>query len=140
MEQRMSLITLGVADVARARAFYERLGWRASSASMAEIAFFQIGGCALALYPHTRLSEDTGLGGVQPTPGGITLAYNTRTRVEVDSLLEEALQAGARLLKSPKEMPWGGYTAYFADPDGHTWEISWVPQFAVREDGTIQLP
>jgi uncharacterized protein len=140
MEQRLSLITLGVADVARARAFYERLGWHASSASVAEIAFFQVGSCVLGLYSQAQLSLDSALAETPPAPGGITLAYNTRAKEEVDVLLEEALRAGACLLAAPREMPWGGYTAYFADLDGHPWEISWVPQFPVLEDGSLRVP
>lgn len=137
-EQRITLLTLGVADVGRARAFYERLGWKASAASQESIAFFQIGGSALALYPQANLSRDTGL--ERPGAGGVTLAYNTRSREEVDRLVAEACAAGGKLLRSAHETAWGGYVAYFTDPDGHPWEITYVEQFVPDEDGSMTLP
>jgi len=140
MEQRISLITLGVADIAAARAFYEKLGWTASGASMDEVVFFDMGGMIFGLYGQSDLSSDSGLMERAPVPGGITLAYNTRSRGEVDRLMDVVEAAGARVLKAPADMPWGGYVGYFADPDGHPWEISWVPQFPVREDGSIEIP
>ena len=140
MEQRISLVTPGVADVAKARAFYERLGWTASSASMDEVVFFDMGGMIFGLYAQSELSKDSGLTDQTPSPGGITLAYNTRSHEEVDHLMGVVEDAGATVLKQPVEMPWGGYVGYFADPDGHPWEISWVPQFPVLEDGRIEIP
>ncbi|MBT4932088.1 MAG: VOC family protein [Rhodospirillaceae bacterium] len=140
MEQRISLVTLGVANVATARAFYERLGWTASSASMDEVVFFDMGGWMFGLYGQSNLSKDSGLTENKPVPGGITLAYNTRSREEVDHFMDEVKEAGATILASPVEMPWGGYVGYFADPDGHPWEISWVPHFPILEDGRLEIP
>jgi len=140
MEQRLSLVTLGVADVAAARAFYEKLGWTASGASMDEVVFFDMGGMIFGLYGQSDLSKDSGLTGETPIPGGITLAYNTRSRDEVDHFMGVVEDAGATILTPPADTPWGGYVGYFADPDGHPWEISWVPQFPVLEDGSIEIP
>lgn len=139
MDQRVTLITLAVSDVAAARAFYERLGWKPwTGLESAEIAFFQCGGLVVALYGAEALAADTGLR--DPRPGGMTLAVNVRQRAEVDSGLAAALAAGGTLLKPAEEKPWGGYVGYFADPDGHPWEVSWVPQFPLTEDGSLILP
>ncbi len=138
MEQRVSLITLGVKDVAAARAFYERLGWTASSNE--QVVFFDIGGWMLGLYGQSALSKDSGLTDKHPVPGGITLGYNTRTRDEVDHFMGAVEEAGATILNAPVEMPWGGYVGYFADPEGHPWEISWVPFFPIQEDGSLEIP
>ncbi|MGA8160820.1 MAG: VOC family protein [Acidobacteriaceae bacterium] len=140
MEQRLSLITLGVADLERSRQFYERLGWCASSASSDAIAFYQLAGIALALYPRADLAKDAHLPAEGQGFGGMTLAFNTRTRSEVDTLLAEAQAAGARILKPAEEAFWGGYSGYFADPDGYPWEVAWNPGFTVAEDGTVLLP
>jgi uncharacterized glyoxalase superfamily protein PhnB len=140
MEQRISIITLGVASVPASRAFYERLGWKASGAGGDAIAFFQTGGSILALYGRADLIKDVR---VSPEPignGSVSLAVNVRRREEVDAVLAEAVRAGARLLKPAQETFWGGYHGYFADPDGHPWEIAWNPSFAIREDGSIVLP
>lgn len=138
-EQRMTMLTLGVTDLGRARRFYESLGWRASGASQGDVVFFQTGGSAIALYRQENLSADLGLEAA-PRPGGVTLAYNTRSRAEVDALMAEAEAAGARVLKPPHEMAWGGYVGYFADPDGHAWEIAYVESFLPGADGSIVLP
>ena len=140
MEQRLSLITLGVADLARSRRFYEQLGWRPSSASTAAIAFYQLAGIALALYPRSDLARDARLPEDGHGFGGITLAFNTRTRQEVDTLLAEARSAGARILKPAEEASWGGYSGYFADPDGYPWEVAWNPSFPIDADGSMRLP
>jgi catechol 2,3-dioxygenase-like lactoylglutathione lyase family enzyme len=140
MEQRLSLITLGVADVARSRRFYEALGWRASGASQPdEVAFFQLGGIALALWRRAELARDAGVPDGSGF-GGVALAHNTRTRGEVDAVLDEARAAGARILKPAGETFWGGYAGYFADPDGHPWEVAWNPHFPLRPDGGLRLP
>ncbi len=141
MEQRLSLVTLGVADVAASRAFYERLGWTASAASQEGIAFFKAGGAVLALYGRRALAEDARLpdapaGGF----GGIALAHNVRSREEVDTVLAAAVTAGGRLLAPAEEAFWGGYSGYFADPDGYPWEVAWNPGFPLAEDGSIELP
>jgi uncharacterized protein len=143
MEQRLSLVTLGVADLARSRRFYEEgLGWRASGASTGEVAFFQLGGIALALWGREALAEDARLPGPGPGGGfgGIALAHNVRTREEVDAVLARARAAGGRVLRPGEDASWGGYTGYFADPDGHLWEVAWNPHFTLREDGGLQLP
>jgi predicted lactoylglutathione lyase len=140
VQQRLSLVTLGVTDVARSRRFYERLGWQASPASVESTVFFALGGgMVLALWGRAELAADAGLadgGGF----GGIALAYNTRTRAEVDALLESARAAGGRLLRPARDTEWGGYNGYFADPDGHPWEVAWNPHWTLREDGRIELP
>ena len=140
MEPRVSLVTLGVANLARSRAFYERLGWRVSSASSDAIVFFQAGGMALALYPRADLAKDARLAAEGSGFGGIALAHNTRTRDEVDRLLAEAAAAGAAILKPAEEASWGGYSGYFADPDGFPWEVAWNPGFLLAEDGSLHLP
>ena len=143
MEQRLSLVTLGVADLARSRRFYkEGLGWRASGASTEEVTFFQLGGIALALWGREALAEDARLPGPGPGGGfgGIALAHNVRTREEVDAILARARAAGGRVLRPGEDASWGGYTGYFADPDGHLWEVAWNPHFTLRDDGSLQLP
>lgn len=134
----ISLITLAVADIARSRAFYEALGLRASPASMDEVAFLDGGGVVLSLYGRDALARDCGLS--DGRPGGMTLAFNVAHAEEVGAKLSAAVLAGATVLKDPTDMPWGGVTAYFADPDGHPWEITWVPQFDLTPDGRIRLP
>ena len=140
MEPRLSLVTLGVAEIARARRFYEALGWTASSVSNSDVVFFQLGGIALGLYGRKALAEDAKLTDTGASFGGITLAYNVRTRPEVDALLAEAARIGGRILKPAEEVFWGGYSGYFADLDGHPWEVAWNPGFPIAEDGAIQLP
>ncbi len=140
MEQRLSIITLGVTDLPASRSFYQRLGWSPSvTASNDNIVFFQLGGVVLTLYDRSALAEDAKLTLGQGF-GGVTLAYNARSKEEVDAALAAAEKAGARILKSAEEAFWGGYSGYFADPDGHPWEVAWNPHFVIREDGTIKLP
>lgn len=140
MEQRLSVVTLGVADVAASRSFYRRLGWTPSAAAGGDdIAFFQLGGVVLALYGRAALAGDAGLAPGQGF-GGVTLAYNARSKDQVDATLAAAERAGARILKPAQEVFWGGYSGYFADPDGHPWEVAWNPHFPIRDDGTIALP
>jgi uncharacterized protein len=140
MEPRISLITLGVADMPRARRFYEALGWRASGASSEGVTFFQLGGLILSLYGRAALAEDARLPADGAGFGGVTTAYNVRERAEVDAVLEEARLAGATILKPGEDVFWGGYSGYFADPDGHPWEVAWNPHFPILDDGTIRLP
>jgi len=140
MEQRVSIITLGVANLKRSREFYERLGWRRSMAQAEGIVFFQAGGMALALFPRDELAKDAMIGPDGSGFKGISLAYNTRNRAEVDSILKDAEAAGARLLKPAQEAVWGGYSGYFSDPDGFLWEVAWNPSFRMAEDGSIQIP
>src|SRR4029453_7503031 len=141
MEQRISLITLGVTDLARSRHFYERgLGWQPSSASNGQVTFFQIGGMVLALYGKKALAKDAPLPPEGTGFGGIVLAYNVRQREDVDAVLAEAQGAGATLLKAAEETDWGGYAGYFADLDGYPWEVAWNPHFPLLDDGHVQLP
>jgi catechol 2,3-dioxygenase-like lactoylglutathione lyase family enzyme len=140
MEPRLSLITLGVADVARSRAFYEALGWRASAASRPEVAFFQANGMALALYGRSALAEDAEVEDTASGFSGVALAHNLRSQAEVDQVYTQALGAGARPIKEPRKAFWGGYSGYFADPDGHLWELAWNPLFPLDEAGNLHLP
>ncbi len=140
MEQRLSVVTLGVADLERSRRFYEDgLGWRRGNASD-EIVFFQIGGAVLALFPRDALAEDAHLPAGGSGFGGVTLAYNARSREEVDAVLAEAAAAGATILKPAQDVFWGGYSGYFADPDGHPWEVAWNPHWTLGDDGSVRLP
>ena len=138
MEQRVSLVTLGVRDLARARAFYEALGWKTGAAPADDVVFFQAGCMILALWDRASLAEDSGVedGGVW---GGVTPAYNTRSPDEVDTVIEEARAAGARIAREPGETFWGGYSAVFVDPDGHPWEIAHNPRWTINEDGSVSL-
>ena len=140
MEQRISLITLGVADLRRSREFYERLGWKRAMKSADGIVFFQAGGMALALYPRGGLAADATVSADGYGFPGITLAFNTRRREEVDTVLAEAEAAGAKVLKPAREASWGGYSGYFADPDGFPWEVTWNPGFEIAADGSLRLP
>jgi predicted lactoylglutathione lyase len=139
MDQRMTLITLGVADLAASRGFYERLGWKRSVEKAEGVAFYRAN-IVVALYPRESLAEDLGveLSGAANAP--ITLALNVRSRAEVDRVLEEAVGAGARLVKPGADAVWGGYVGYFADPDGFVWEVAWNPHFPLDAQGRIQLP
>jgi uncharacterized protein len=144
MEQRLSLVTLGVRDLARARRFYEEgLGWRRDGGVEGEVAFYQLGGMILALWGVDDLAGDARLKLSPATPGksfgGLALAYNTRSPAEVDAVLREAEAAGAVILKPATRTDWGGTAGYFADPDGHTWEVAHNPFWTLREDGTVSL-
>lgn len=139
MEQRLSLITLGVADLARARSFYEAgLGWTKGNAEE-EVAFYQLNGLVLALWTREDLAADAQLTDSGAAFSGMALAYNTRSHDEVDEVLAAAVAAGGTLLKAAEEMSWGGYSGYFADPDGHPWEVAWNPAWTIDEAGHISL-
>lgn len=138
MEQRMSLVTLGVTDLARARAFYEALGWKTGAAPADDVLFFQAVGMIVALWDRASLAEDSGVedsGGW----GGVTPAYNTRSPAEVDAVIEEARAAGARIAREPQETFWGGYSAVFVDPEGHPWEVAHNPRWVINDDGSVTL-
>ena len=138
MEQRLSLVTLGVADLAVARRFYEALGWRTGAEPDDDVVFFQAGSMIVALWSRASLAEDSGVedaGGW----GGVTLAYNTRSPAEVDAVLEEARAAGATIAREGGETFWGGYSGVFVDPDGHPWEVAHNPHWTLLEDGSIRL-
>ncbi|WP_374384453.1 VOC family protein [Dongia sp.] len=142
MKPRISLVTLGVDDLARARHFYEvGLGWKASSASNDAVAFFQLaGGMGLGLFGRQALVEDAHLTDVGRGFGGVTVAQNFESKAAVDAAMARAVAAGAKLLKQPQDVFWGGYSGYFADLDGHVWELAWNPFFPLSEDGGITLP
>jgi uncharacterized protein len=138
MDQRLSLITLGVSDLARARAFYEGLGWKTRAEPDDDVVFFQTGCMIVALWGRDQLAEDSAVsdsGGW----GGITLAYNARDRGEVDAVMGEAEAAGAEIGRPPGETFWGGYSGIFLDPDGHPWEVAHNPHWTIAEDGSVKL-
>ncbi|HET7482965.1 MAG TPA: VOC family protein [Actinomycetota bacterium] len=138
MEQRVSLVTLGVTDLARAREFYEALGW-VRSGDEADVVFFQAGGVVLALWGREQLAEDscvTDEGGW----GGVTLAHNVRSPAEVDTVLAEAEAAGGTIGRPGAETFWGGYSGVFIDPDGHPWEVAHNPGWTIEPDGSVRLP
>lgn len=141
MEPRISLVTLGVRDLPRAVRFYrDGLGWPVSSAGGDEVAFFRTGGIVLSLYPRHLLAADAHLPDDGSGFGGIALAHNVRSRELVDAVLAEVVSAGGTVIKPAEDAFWGGYSGYFADPDGYPWEVAWNPGFPLAEDGTIQLP
>jgi catechol 2,3-dioxygenase-like lactoylglutathione lyase family enzyme len=138
MEQRLSLVTLGVADLGRARAFYEALGWTTGAAPADDVVFFQAGGMIVALWGRTQLAEDSVVedsGGW----GGVTLAHNVRSPEEVDAVLAEAERAGATIGRPGAATFWGGYSGVFLDPDGHPWEVAHNPRWTIAEDGSTRL-
>ena len=139
MEQRLSVVTLGVTDLNRARRFYEEgLGWNRSTDDEG-IAFYQVNGSVFALFPRSDLAADAQL----PEEGtgfrGFTLAYCARSREEVDEVLAQAERAGARILKPAADAFWGGYSGYFADPDGFAWEVAWNPAWTLTPEGDVRL-
>lgn len=138
MEPRLSLITLGVGDLARARSFYEALGWRTRADPGDDVVFFQAGAVVVALWDRARLAEDSGVrddGGW----GGVTLAHNVRSPAEVDAVIAEARRAGARIARPGAATFWGGYSGVFVDPDGHPWEIAHNPHWTITAEGTTLL-
>jgi catechol 2,3-dioxygenase-like lactoylglutathione lyase family enzyme len=139
MDQRLSLITLGISDLARARSFYEALGWATGADEGDDVVFFQTGCMVFALWDRAKLAEDSAVtdGGGW---GGVTLAYNTRDTDEVDRVIEEARAAGATIGREPGETFWGGYSGIFIDPDGHPWEVAHHPHWGIEEDGALTIP
>jgi catechol 2,3-dioxygenase-like lactoylglutathione lyase family enzyme len=141
MDARLTLVTLGVADLARARAFYaDGLGWTVSPASNGDIVFFQLSGMVLALHPRTALADDAGVPSAGSGFRGIALAQNVRGKDEVRQALAAVLAAGGTIVRPAQEAAWGGYSGYVADPDGHLWEIAWNPHFPLTARGEIALP
>jgi predicted lactoylglutathione lyase len=139
VEQRLSLVTLGVHDLERARRFYEGLGWTTRAEPTDDVVFFQAGGMIVALWDRRKLAEDTVVsdsGGW----GGITLAHNVRSEQEVDAVLAEASAAGATIARPAARAFWGGYSGVFLDPDGHAWEIAHNPRWTIADNGSISLP
>ena len=139
MQQSVSLVTLGVADYGRAKAFYESLGWQIAM-DIQETAFFQANGVVLVLWARDKLASDTGVADDGARWGGITLAHNVGSRDEVDALVEQARAAGAEIAREPAETFYGGYAGVFRDLDGHAWEVAYNPGFGLREDGSVVLP
>lgn len=137
--QRVTLITLGVEDLPRSRGFYEALGWKPAQA-MDEVVFYQMHGAALGLFGKAALAEDQGRPGAELGTGAMTLAQNFTTETEVDAAWSAAVQAGAAPLKKPEKVFWGGYSGYYADPDGHVWEVAMNPFWPLAEDGSLTLP
>jgi hypothetical protein len=139
VEQRLSLVTLGVRDIARARRFYEALGWKTGAAPDDDVVFFRAGGTILALWDRIRLAEDSTVedpGGW----GGITLAHNVRSPAEVDAVLAEAEAAGGTVGRRGTATFWGGYSGVFLDPDGNPWEVAHNPHWTLAADGSVELP
>jgi hypothetical protein len=137
--ERVTLITLGVADLARAKAFYAALGWR-ETRPQEGIAFYQMHGAVLALFPAAELAKDQGRPGAALGTGAMTLAQNFPTEAEVDAAWEKAIASGAEPLKKPQKVFWGGYSGYYADPNGHVWETAMNPFWPLAEDGSLTLP
>jgi uncharacterized protein len=139
VDQRVSLITLGVEDLARSRSFYEQLGWRTNAKPEDDVVFFQAGSMVVALWGRDKLAEGSGVtdaGGW----GGVTLAYNVRSPAEVDAVIAEAEAAGATVPRHGADTFWGGYSGAFVDPDGHPWEVAHNPRWKINDDGSIELP
>jgi uncharacterized protein len=139
MKQRVTVITLGVNDLKRARAFYEALGWRSRAAEDDDVVFFQVGGSVLSLWDRARLAQDSGVE-LGSGYGGITLAHNVGSPAEVDEIVGQAQQAGATISRAPAETFWGGYSGVFLDPDGYPWEVAHNPHWALDDDGNVTLP
>lgn len=141
MKPRLNFVTLGVSDVGRAKAFYQRLGLAEHGMGNEHVGFFDINGVVLAVFGHADLAHDAGLAaGETPAFRGISLAWNANSPEEVDSILAHAVGAGARLVKNGRKVFWGGYSGYFADPDGHLWEVAHNPHVRITDDGHIALP
>lgn len=140
MEQRVSIIILGVADLDRSKQFYiDALGWTTASDSNESIVFIPLNGVVLALYQHEALAEDACVEADRSSFRGFSLAYNTRSRSEVDKTLDLAAAAGATVTKPAQDVFWGGYSGYFADPDGFLWEIAYNPHSEINEEGHLVL-
>ena len=138
--QRVTLITLGVADLAASRSFYARLGWVEHADSQPGVAFFQMQGAVLGLFGREDLAADQGRVGAALGIGAVTLAQNFGSEAEVDAAFTTALAAGGTVLKRPEKVFWGGYSGYWADPDGHVWEVAFNPFWPLAEDGSLTLP
>jgi len=140
MEPRVSLITLGVGDLARSRKFYQKLGFRASSVGGAEVVFLQAGPVGLCLFPRESLACDADVPAEGAGFRGIAIAHNVREKGEVDAVIAEAIGAGGEVVKPAHDAAWGGRSGYFVDPDGHLWEVAWNPHFPLGPDGAVTIP
>jgi len=140
MNQHLHLITLGVRDFKKAHEFYTKtLGWKPSSASQDDVAFFQTSGVVFAIYPRNKLAEDAMTSPEGNGFSGITLAYNTRSESEVDEIISALKSKGVKIIKEPQKVFWGGYSSYFADPDDYHWEVAYNPFFAFDDMGNLKL-
>lgn len=140
MEQRLTIITLGVADLQVAADFYEnKFGWTRSGNSWEDIIFFQLNGIQLALYPRAKLAEDVTVSPDNKGYKGFTLAYNARSEKEVDELISQLEEKGVAIIKRPQKVFWGGYSSYIADPDGNLWEIVYNPYLLLDEKGNVTV-
>ena len=140
MKQHLHLITLGVRDFEKSKKFYaETLGWKLSSASQDDVAFFQAGEVVLAIYPREKLAEDAMTSPEGSGFSGITLAYNAQSESEVDEIIGDLKAKGVKIVKEPQKVFWGGYSSYFADPDDNRWEVAYNPFFAFDESGNLKL-
>ena len=140
MMSRIHVVTLGVSDIARSRAFYEALGWKASQTSNEHFVVFHSNGALLALFPEKQLAEDATVDHARSGFRGIALANNVSSKEGVALFLKKAETCGAKIVKPAQDVFWGGHSGYFADPDGHLWEIAWNPFWSLKPDGSITLP
>ena len=140
MDQRLTLVTLGVRDLVRSAEFFSRLGWTRSCKALDGVRFYQCGSIALALYPRAALAADIGVPDEGHGFSGITLAHNGRSKEHVDAIMKEAEAAGAMIIKPAQDVFWGGYSGYFRDLDGHLWEVAWNPDFPLDDTGAVTLP
>jgi predicted lactoylglutathione lyase len=137
----ITLVTLGVADIAKATAFYQSLGFvKSNAASQESVSFFRAGGVVLALWDRETQAEDANAGDLWNGNGGIVVAQNVASEAEVDAVMARAAASGARILKPASKTFWGGYNGYFADPDGHVWEVAFNPHWGLDRQGLIELP
>jgi predicted lactoylglutathione lyase len=137
---RINIVTLGVGDLGRSEEFYAALGWQRSSASNDSIVWFKTAGAVVGLFPRADLAADAGVTDSAPGFSGITLAINLESKDAVDAAMATAVEAGAAAVKPPVRAEWGGYSGYFADPDGFLWELAWNPFFPIGPDGLLQMP
>ncbi|MCQ8119035.1 VOC family protein [Methylomonas rosea] len=140
MKQTISFVTLGVTDLERSRRFYQTLGWQESSGSQEDVAFFQVGSIAFALFARESLADDANISSEGSGFPGFSLAHNVASEQDVDTTLLEAVSAGGKLIRSGEKAAWGGFRGYFADPDGFLWEVCFNPFFPLDQHGFVQLP
>ena len=141
MKPRINIVTLGVTDMAKSRAFYEKFGFVASSASNPDVTFFETNGIVLGLFGHDALAGDARVtASAVPVYRGVSLAWNAGSEAQADAIMEHALACGAKIMKPARKVFWGGYSGYFADPDGHLWEVAYNPFFPLDAAGRVQLP
>jgi len=140
MKPRLNIVTIGVKNLEKSKAFYKNaLGWVPATGSDENIVFFNHQGIVLALYPLDKLAEDADLNAERSGFSGFTLAINLESKGEVENTFNKAVENGAKVLVKPRETFWGGYDAYFADPDGHPWEVAWVPFWEFDEQGSLKI-